>query len=193
MKFSLFILCLNFLVGCGNSDSDNKQPMQTNASQDADDKSTDDSAATGDDINLDQMKMVPPQGADAMLAWITNGYYLEWNCEAEPHAARPSSPHGRNRICSNDLLSTNEAELYPIGAAGVKEIYADDSIAGYAVYLKTTDEAGGASWYWYEILNSGVIADGIGDAGIEKNVCVGCHVKAEKDMVFTQVMAKEPE
>jgi hypothetical protein len=69
------------------------------------------------------------------------------------------------------------------------------------VYLKlSADSAGGANWYWYEdnpTLNpaGGVVADGKGDAGNPKTVCVGCHVAAASDaahpgagdFVYTQV------
>jgi hypothetical protein len=55
--------------------------------------------------------------------------------------------------------------------------------AGYAVYLKTdSDSAGGAHWYWYERLpldsevphdSKGVVADGFGETGPAKTICVG--------------------
>jgi hypothetical protein len=138
----------------------------------------------------------PPQGVDAIKAWLATGSYKSWACEGERHEFRPPSPHGFNRICSNDVLSAaaSGTDDWPVGSAGVKELYANETDAapvGYAVYLKTkADSAGGANWYWYEDvpLDSpvphdarGVVADGFGDAGPAKTICVGCHAAAGAD------------
>jgi cytochrome c553 len=111
------------------------------------------------------------------------------------HAARSPSPHGMNRICSNDLASgfsgTGER---PEGTAAVKELYdsTGTTIVGHSVYLKAAaTSAGGANWYWYEKmpLTAGgaatVIADGYGDSGTAKSVCVACHAAAGSDAAHT--------
>jgi hypothetical protein len=50
---------------------------------------------------------------------------------------------------------------------------------GYAVYLKTdADSAGGDNWYWYERIGEDVVADGMGDSGTAKSICVGCHASS---------------
>lgn len=143
---------------------------------------------------------IPPMGADAIEAWLADGAYLRWHCEPKPHAARSPSPHGFNRICSNDAVSDNVAgtDAWPKGAAAVKEVYASadsDEVIGYAVYLKTDeDSADGANWYWYERLpldhpapkdDKGVVADGLGNAGPAKTICVGCHAAAGADAAHT--------
>lgn len=144
----------------------------------------------------------PPQGETAVKAWLAKGDYQTWHCEAQEHDARTPSPHGVNRICSNDVLAA-AAPPFPQGSAAVKELWdaAGGSIIGYAVYLKlSADSAGGANWYWYEdnpTLNppGGVVADGKGDSGNAKSVCVSCHVAAGSDadhmgagdFVYTQV------
>jgi hypothetical protein len=142
----------------------------------------------------------PPQGAAAVEAWLKKGDYEEWQCEAKVHGARSPSPHGFNRICSNDLISSRGSGdgAWPVGAAAVKELYAaadDDKPVGYAVYLKTEDDsADGANWYWYERVPldsaaphdaDGVVADGLGDEGPAKTICVGCHVAAGTDDAHT--------
>jgi hypothetical protein len=129
----------------------------------------------------------PPTDAAAVESWLRAGSYKSWQCEPEVHASRAPSPHGFNRICSNDVISAHAegSEDWPKGAAGVKELYAsadDKSPMGYSVYLKTgADSAGGAGWYWYERIGENVVADGMGDSGKAKSICVGCHMAAGSD------------
>jgi hypothetical protein len=151
------------------------------------------SAANGD-------AQTPPQGADAVEAWLAQGYYKQWAAEAAVHESRDPSPHGYNRIFSNDLVAKNAASKadWPAGAAAVKELYAsddDDKPVGYAVYLKAeADSADGANWYWYERVPldhpaphdaKGVVADGFGDQGPAKTICVSCHAAAGTDRPHT--------
>jgi hypothetical protein len=102
----------------------------------------------------------------------------------------PGVPHGMRRVCTNNALATATAKPWPVGAAAVKELYGDGGgIIGYAVYLKTADDAtaGGAAWYWYEddpAFNppGGVVADGLGTAGTPAaTICVNCHNAAGSD------------
>lgn len=142
------------------------------------------------------VSQLPDTGDEATVnAWIAKGDYKQWKCEAAPHAARPPGAHGRNRICSNKLLSEHGAGEYPVGAAGVKEIYdnASSNIVGYAMYRKMAAGAGEA-WYWFETLDDGgLVANGLGNAGVARTVCVKCHRDAGlmgnlgHDLVFTQV------
>jgi hypothetical protein len=164
------------------------------------------SGCDSDDGNDDDdSTQVPPRGADAVEAWLADGAYLDWSCEPEPHAARSPSPHGVNRICSNDVLSAHEAGEYPVDAASVKELYADDSvtIVGYAVALHVRAGTEGGDWYWYERVPldhpaphdaNGVVADALGDSGPAQSICVSCHSAAGSDaahsghdFVYTQV------
>jgi hypothetical protein len=157
----------------------------------------------GDDTSsstTDKSTQKPPQSASAVEAWLSKGYYEDWQCEPKIHAARSPSPHGFNRICSNDVVSSNAAGSsdWPAGAAAVKELYASSDSKkplGYAVYLKTkSDSAGGDNWYWYERVpldspaphdSNGVVADGMGDDGPAKAICVGCHIAAGTDEAHT--------
>jgi hypothetical protein len=142
----------------------------------------------------------PPMGAAEVESWLEAGTYKSWHCEPAVHESRSPSPHGFNRICSNDLVADNVdgKDSWPSGAAAVKELYASldgKQPVGYAVYLKTdADSAGGANWYWYERVpldsdaphdEHGVVADGMGDDGPEKAICVGCHVAAGADAAHT--------
>lgn len=159
------------------------------------DQSESDAAVEGErDAATDppDTEQTPPQGAVAVEAWLAKGDYLAWHCEPKPHAFRAPSPHGFNRICSNDLIAdaARGSGDWPKGAAAVKELYAaadDAEPVGYAVYLKTDDDsAGGANWYWYErVPVEGVVADGMGDEGPAKTICVGCHVAAGADEAHT--------
>jgi hypothetical protein len=150
-----------------------------------------------DDGNDDQL---PPMGHADVAPWLTSGMYKTWAAEPAVHAARSPSPHGFNRIYSNDLLASNAngTGAWPKGAAAVKELYAtasDTTPIGYAVYLKLqADSAAGANWYWYERVPldseaphdaNGVVADGTGDSGPAKQICVGCHAGAGTDAAHT--------
>jgi hypothetical protein len=139
-------------------------------------------------------------GETAVEAWLAQGDYKQWACEPAVHAALSPSPHGFNRICSNDVISSNATgtSTWPSGAAAVKELYAslsDTTPNGYAVYLKTAaDSAAGAAWYYYERVPldstaphdaNGVVADGLGAAGAPLTVCVSCHAAAGSDAAYT--------
>lgn len=157
-------------------------------------------AAVGCSDAMDKPSQKPPEGAAAVEAWLTSGDYKDWQCEPKIHEARSPSPHGFNRICSNDVISSRATDKgdWPAGAAAVKELYASADAKkpiGYAVYLKTkADSAGGDNWYWYERVPldshaphdaEGVVADGMGDEGPAKTVCVSCHVAAGSDPAHT--------
>jgi hypothetical protein len=143
---------------------------------------------------------VPPMGTAAIEAWLAAGSYKQWTCESAVHEARSPSPHGFNRICSNDAITPNATGTgaWPQGASAVKELYGDvnsTTPAGYAVYTKTAaDSAGGANWYWYERVPldsaaphdaAGVVADGTGASGSAMTICVGCHAAAGSDAAHT--------
>lgn len=138
-------------------------------------------------------EQTPPRTGHADIqSWLAEGHYLDWTCEAEPHDITIAvSPHGQQRICSNDLMSAHGDGEYPVGASAVKELlYDDGSIFGYAVSLHVAAGTGGDSWYWYEQVHAdhpaphdanGVVADGIGDDGPALSICVGCHMAAGLD------------
>jgi len=96
----------------------------------------------------------PPTGGAAVEAWLAAGWYKQWAAEPAIHASRSPSPHGFNRIYSNQVISSaaGGTSPWPTGAAAVKELYnapTDTTPVGYAVYLKTqADSAAGANWYW---------------------------------------------
>jgi len=137
----------------------------------------------------------PTTGKSDIEAWLAQGHYKSWHCEPAPHPSRRGSPHGTNRICSNDLLSAHDGPGpgWPVDAAGVKEFFdASGAPIGYAMYRHVTAGSGGGDWYWYERIE-GVVADGLGTEGKALDSCVGCHQSAGQngqtghDLVFTQV------
>ena len=155
------------------------------------------SSSSNDMSTADQ---TPPQGATAVEAWLAKGTYKTWHAEPAIHESRSPSPHGFNRIYSNDAIATNAANTaaWPEGASAVKELYAsatDTTPVGYAVYSKTAaDSAGGSNWYWYERVpltsavphdTNGVVADGMGGTGTANTICVGCHSAAGSNAAHT--------
>lgn len=139
---------------------------------------------------------LPAMGKDAdVRAWLAKGDYKTgtWKCEPASHPARSPSPHGVNQICSNATLSAHGAGEFPIGSSGVKELYDGTKVIGHAVYRKLKAGAG-ESWYWWEDMNGSVVANGTGDQGTAKSICVGCHSgtgsdanHSGHDFVYTQV------
>jgi hypothetical protein len=173
--FLPFVLSISALSACGSSDS-------STASKSAGDAQT------------------PPttNGAD-VETWLKAGSYKTWSCETVSHPQLKVSPHGQNRICSNDLIAsfTGTGER-PKGSAAVKELLDDsDAVVGYAVSVKlaaTSDS--GNNWYWYERIptastaaphdSAGVVADGAGTAQTAgTQLCVGCHSAAGMDDTHT--------
>jgi hypothetical protein len=148
----------------------------------------------------------PMTGFTDIEAWLADGHYMDWSCEAAAHAATIAvSPHGMQRICSNDLMSAHADGEYPVGAAAVKELFLDDgTLYGHAVSLHFEAGTGGESWYWYEKVHAdhpaphdanGVVADGVGSSGAAQTICVSCHSAAGADaehpghdFVYVQVM-----
>jgi hypothetical protein len=145
----------------------------------------------------------PPMGRTDLESWLSMGLYKSWKCESSAHDARAPSVHGKNRICSNAVLSASGSGAFPTNAASVKELFDDagSTIIGYAVQRHTSTGTTGASWYWYERVplnnmaphdSNGVVADGLGASGPALSICVGCHSAAGPahsghDMVFTQI------
>lgn len=178
----LALVCASAAAGCSSSDAS---------------PTTED---TGTHPLADGTDQTPAMGAAKVKSWLASGAYKSWACEPAVHEARSPSPHGYNRICSNDVLSAAASGTgpFPEGAAAVKELYGDDTDTtpvGYAVYAKTkADSEGGAAWYWYEIVPldsaaphdaSGVVADGLGNGGPARDICVGCHAGAGSDGAHT--------
>jgi hypothetical protein len=140
-------------------------------------------AACGSDPQL------PPTGQAALKDWLAQGLYTAWACEPAAHDSRNGSPHGMTRICNNAKVAGNGAAEYPQGAASVKELVdAEGTVHGHSVMKKLADGSIGANWYFFEISNGRVYADGADSSG-----CASCHSRAGsgglpgKDFVFTQV------
>jgi hypothetical protein len=119
-------VALSFLIGCSSG--------APTASSDAGGGSTLADSGSGQASIVAGIgnAQTPPQGMALVEAWLATGAYKAWACEPAVHASRSPSPHGFNRICSNDLISTNATSTapWPEGAAGVKELWASDPDAG---------------------------------------------------------------
>jgi hypothetical protein len=132
---------------------------------------------------------VPPRGDALLTPWLAAGYYKDWTCEPAVHPPEYPSNHGDNRTCNNSILHTAPPGVgnFPLNAASVKEMYADDdvTILGYAVSRKINDNLGDG-WYWYQkTAGSGVTADGMADAMVSP--CYACHQCAPRDFTFAVV------
>ena len=186
MKTWTLIATLVLLPGCGDSGGGDADGSSGGSAE------TTDTPTTGG--GGDETKVPPTDGHDAMQAWLMAGHYKSWKCETGVQEPITISPHGKQRICSNGILSAHtEPTEYPVDSAAVKELYdaAGTNIVGYAVYRHVKAGTDGASWYWYEQLPkdhpampdpvTGVIADGLGDSGNAMKICVGCHNDTGKD------------
>lgn len=186
------VVGMMMLAACGDSGSE-----EGGAGGSGGDPGGTGGGSAGAEPGLEPDAQTPPQSGADVDAWIAQGDYQAWSCETAEHAARSPSPHGVNRICSNQLLSAHGTGEYPVGAASVKEIFDAEGgdIVGYAVALHVSEGTDGGSWYWYEkIPGMGVVADGLGDTGPANTICVGCHqgagidaMHSGHDMVYTQV------
>ncbi len=184
LSICTFVFAPLFACGGDGAGDDDGNP--------ASDAAPGDSDATAADATASEQ--LPPMGLAALQAWLDSRAYGGWTCEPAPHAARSPSPHGVNRICSNDVLAAHGAGEYPVGAASVKELFdADENLIGHAV-ARHDASGGGESWYWFEQLDGRILADGLGDSGVALRVCVGCHAGAGSDaehsghdFVYTQV------
>src|SRR5262245_32512853 len=104
--------CVAFLLlGCSSSDA---MPGMTAE------------PSTGTHPTAPGSAQMPAMGASEVTAWLDSGMYLSWKCESAVHEARSPSPHGFNRICSNDVLAgaASGSGAWPKGAAAVKELHA---------------------------------------------------------------------
>lgn len=179
------------VAGCGDSTSTGGNDSGVTPDVAADSPAEQDASAS-------DPQLPPTTGRVAVRAWLAAGHYRSWRCEAMPHAQRLSSPHGSNRICANATLAGAAAAPWPVGSAAVKELYnAAGTRVGYAVYVKARAGTDGANWYWFEevapgtvlmtpdpVEADGTVADGFGDRGNPRAVCVGCHASG-MDYAFT--------
>jgi hypothetical protein len=127
-----------------------------------------------------------PTSPEALLGWLQGGAYRCWAHESVQHAS--SGPHGGEvRTFVNGALATSLAGggSHPRGAASVKELFdaTGTSPRGWAVLVKNEPEAaGGAAFYWYEVLGTAPGATRYEGQG--STVCTGCHAGG-RDFVLT--------
>src|SRR5260221_12302345 len=96
------------LSACGSSSTD--------ASASPDSGSTVASLGGANPTGTPGTAQAPPttNGAD-VETWLAKGDYKTWKCETVSHPQMAVSPHGQNRICSNDLV----AQFMSGGGGGV--------------------------------------------------------------------------
>jgi len=152
-------------------------------------------SAGGTDGATPASDQLPPMGKAALEPWLAGGRYrtAPWTCEAMISAPRidPATniagEHGRQRVCSNDILLGSDSGPYPVGAASVKEQFDGmDAPYGFAVGVKVAPGTGLDTWYWYErtgrLATLTPLADGIGARACGSD----CHALATRDNVFVR-------
>jgi hypothetical protein len=126
----------------------------------------------------------PPRGQVLLEPWLAAGHYKAWTCETSIFPPRLGGNHGRQRICSNELLLATTAGRYPVGAASVKELFGlADEPNGYAVGIKIEAGDGPQTWYWYERRGTDAAARPKAQ-GVGVPDCAVCHGLAMRDYVY---------
>lgn len=183
MNIRTWIVAMALLPGCGDDKGD------TDGSSGAESTGA---SATGEPTGEptgggDENSLPPLTGRVDIEAWLAEGHYKKWACQDGVQEPITISPHGKQRICSNNLVTGHATmDEYPVDASSVKELYDDAgaNIIGYAVSRHTKAGTDGGSWYWYERVPldhpampdaNGVVADGLGDSGNAMGLCVSCH------------------
>jgi hypothetical protein len=155
---------------------------ETTSTTTGDPTTTTDDPTTG--IMPDPDQIPPMDSNDALLAWLGEGSYTEWNAESGIHQS--TGPHGGQvRTFLNDALYESYVQgltSHPEGAVAVKELWGNgDDIIGWAVEIKVqADSDGGNGWYWYEKINQSEYG---GQLGL--GLCTGCHGGGGVDYVLT--------
>jgi hypothetical protein len=173
--------CAGFVTACGDDDDSN--PVTQGAGGRS---GTGGGAGTGGAMGAGgggaMDPQVPPSDPTAVQAWLQQGFYKSWECEAQASKKTDGDPaihvHGTNRVCSNVLLASsrlNAGERLPVGVASVKELYNDEagtSFKAAIVSVKTADNGNAQDWYWYAAPDK----QGSGFPG-----CSDCHSAAGSD------------
>jgi hypothetical protein len=140
-------------------------------------------SSPGSDAGAASSPEVPPQGQQALEAWLATGAYKGWHCEAQISPSRGGA-HGSDRICTNDLLHAAPAPPFPLGSASVAEMFdAQGRTNGYAVSVKVAAGSGDSTWYWYERAGSSPTSRPVADT-IAHPVCADCHSQSPTDNVY---------
>jgi len=159
--------------GAGDADTDASAGSDTGADSDSgaeSDSGADSDTGSGSDR---------PAEVEAVLTAIEDESYTQWEAEPEPHPPIGNSPHGEVRTFFNAALAESMGAgntEHPVGAAAVKESWADGEIAGHFVEVKVAEGTGEETWYWWSDLA------GVDDVGVQG--CLGCH-SAGVDYVTT--------
>jgi hypothetical protein len=118
----------------------------------------------------------PPSDPEALDRWMWDGSYSEWEGWSEVGSTLGSG--GARVYLSASLVESIAAgnASHPVGAAAVRELYAEDftTLVGYSALIKLGALPGADSWFCFERLSFDVGAEvhvaERGSAG-----CVGCH------------------
>src|SRR5207244_6566642 len=67
----------------------------------------------------------PTTNGSDVEAWLKQGDYKSWTCETTEHSQLQVSPHGCNRVCSNDFavgFTAPCSDDRPVSTASVREL-----------------------------------------------------------------------
>lgn len=117
-----------------------------------------------------------PVEPQAIERFLREGAYESWHAWS---AVGPTLGTRGARVYLNAALAESLAagnEVHPLGAAAVRELYADDfeTLVGYSALAKVDASAQPESWFWLEVLDvEAGWKPAVSGVGAER--CVGCH------------------
>lgn len=118
-----------------------------------------------------------PTETAALDAWLSTREYERWEGWSE---VGPTLGSGGARVFLSPLLVESlllENTHHPVGAAAVRELYADDftTLKGYSVLIKLAEPTVAESWFCFERLDLGSGEAQVAERGARG--CTGCHAQ----------------
>ena len=169
-----------FIVGSAGCNDGTGSMTPPNGSDDQGTANTD--MGAGADLSGDPEAQGPMQPADpdTVTAWLQKGLYKKWACEQTAVSGRSLAHGGKNRICSNGVLSTAQNAPYPVGSIAVLEtIDKNGNLTGWSYHYRSEVGDGAQQRYWYELEGASVTTSDFAATG-----CTSCHFNAANDYTY---------
>lgn len=125
-----------------------------------------------------------------LFKWLQQKKYAGFKAESAVHPSAAVAAHGDVRVFVNKKLADSMAaksKSHPLGSAAIKELFKDGKHIGWAAMLKTNQDKGdGTGWYWYENLSTTDTTKPIA-AGQGATLCTGCHSGGNDFVMIKQI------